>query len=156
MINKMILLVTVLSYSVVASQSFMYVLALKNTQLGLNGGTYTEVRRLIDANMKTVLTYVICLALLAQIALLVANVKNPASLLFVSACIAFVALVADVVLTLKGSMPLNALINGWSPKNYPANWMEIRQQWFTVFRYRQIVTITGFIALLAGAVFGDK
>lgn len=156
MLVKIVLLVTVLSYSVVVSQPFMYLLTLKNTQLALDGSRYTEVRQLIDANMRSVLKYVVYTALLANLLLIITSVKTQGHLLFVSACTAFVALVADVVLTLKGNAPLNSVINSWSPQNYPANWTDIRQRWFAVFQYRQIVTITGFMSLLAGAAFGGK
>lgn len=156
MLNKITSLLAVLSYAVVVSQSFMYILALKNTQLALGGSSYTEVRQLIDANMRGTLKYVLYAALLANLSLVLAHVKAPFSPAFITAAIAFLALIADVVLTLKGSLPLNEIINGWSPANFPANWREVRQQWFSIFQYRQILTIVGFVSLLAGVLLFDK
>jgi hypothetical protein len=156
MLSKVILFTSILSYSVVVSQSFMYILALKNTQLALGGSSYTEVRQLIDANMMTYFKYVVYVVLLANLLLVVVNFGTPMSLSFVTALIAFIALIVDTTLTLKGNVPLNHIINAWSPENYPASWKEIRQQWLVVFQYRQIVNILGFLSLLAGAVFGQK
>ncbi len=154
--NKIILIITILIYSVVVSQSFMYMLSLKNTQMALGGGSYTEVRQLIDANMMTVFKYVMYAALLFSLILAVINARSPKSLQFVTAVIAFTALVLDAILTLKGNVPLNEIINSWAPANFPANWKEIRNQWFIVFQYRQIANVTGFVSLLVGAVFGGK
>jgi hypothetical protein len=45
--------------------------------------------------------------------------------LFITAIVAFVALITDVLL-MKGNMPINNLINTWTADNYPANWVEYR------------------------------
>jgi uncharacterized membrane protein len=67
-----------------------------------------------------------------------------------------IALVAEIMLTLKGNLPINDVINTWSTDTIPANWTAFREKWFTIFQYRQIASITGFISLLIGAVFGTK
>ena len=156
MLTKIILLLTLIAYSVVVSQPFMYILALKNTQLALGGSSYTEVRQLIDANMRDTFKYVVYAVLLANLALVIVNLKAPLSVPFITALIAFIALIVDILLMVKGSMPLNEVINTWSPENYPVNWKDIRQQWFTVFQYRQIANGIGFLSLLAGVVFSEK
>jgi hypothetical protein len=156
MTNKIILFLTLLSYSVIISQSFMYMLSLKNTQLALGGGSYTELRQLIDANMRGTFKYVLYAALLTNLLLVIVNIQRPSSMLFITAAIALLALIADILLTVKGSLPLNDIINNWSPEHFPDNWKEIRNDWFRVFRYRQVINIAGFISLLAGTAFGGK
>ena len=153
MLIKIVLFINLLSYAVIVSQSFMYILALKNTQLALRAPGYIEMRQLIDMNMRSRFRYVLYLALAGSLALLILHVNNPGSISFITAAIAFVALVIDIVLTVKGNLPVNDVINGWTPESYPANWQEVRQQWFTIFQYRQIANITGFVSLLAGMVF---
>ena len=154
MLTKITLFATLLAYSFIVSQSFMYILALKDTQLALGGSSYTEVRQLIDANMRSTFKYPVYAALLTSLLLVIVNLKTPLSISFITASIAFIAIVVDTILTLKGNLPLNDIINSWSPTNYPANWKDIRQQWLTIFQYRQIANIIGFLSLLAGAVFG--
>jgi hypothetical protein len=156
MITKIILLLTLLAYSIIVSQSFMYILALKHAQLTLDVDSYTELRKLIDASMRGNFKYVIYATLFANLALAISTIKNPSGLLFITTAIALVALVADTILTVKGSLPINDVINSWSLNNYPANWNEYRTKWFTIFQYRQIINITGFMSLLIGAVFGSK
>jgi hypothetical protein len=156
MSNKIILLITLLAYSIIVSQSFMYILALKDVQLKLEFNTYTEIRKLIDLSMRANFKYAIYAALLGNLLLVMSNIKNPSSLIFITSTISLIALIADIFLTLKGSLPINDMINTWSSDNYPKNWSEIRMQWFNIFQYRQIANITGWISLLIGAVFGSK
>jgi hypothetical protein len=156
MTTKIILLLTLLAYSIIVSQSFMYILALKDVQLNLDANSYTDLRKLIDLNMRSNFKYVIYVALLANLALALSTIKNPGGLLFITTTIAFVALVVDTLLTVKGNLPINDVINSWSSNSYPTNWVEYRTKWFSIFQYRQIANITGFISLLIGAVFGSK
>jgi hypothetical protein len=153
---KIILLLTLLTYSIIVSQSFMYILALKNVQFNLEASSFTELRKLINASMSSNFKYVIYAALLTNLILIITTFKNPGSLLFITAAIAFIALIADTLLTVKGNLPINDIINTWSYDNYPANWAEYRTKWFNIFQYRQIANITGFVSLLIGAVFGSK
>ena len=156
MLNKIIFIATLLTYSVVVSQPFMYILALKRVQLNLEANAYIELRKRIDTSMRANFTYVVYAALATNLLWVLANIKNPGSLLFVTAAIAFVALVVDTLLTLKGNMPINAVINTWSADSYPENWADYRSKWLNLFQYRQIATIIGFVSLLIGAVFGPN
>jgi hypothetical protein len=156
MTNKIILLVTLLAYSIIVSQSFMYILALKDVQLSLEANPYIELRKLIDTSMRGNFKYVIYVALLANLLLVISTAKNPGSLLFITAAIAFAALIADTLLTVKGNLPINDIINTWSADNYPANWATYRTRWLNIFQYRQVINIIGFVSLLIGAVLGRK
>ena len=154
--NKIILFATVLSYSVIVSQSFMYVLSLKNTQLALDGTAYTQVRQLIDANMNGLFRYVMYVAIILNLVYVISNIKAPSGLLFITGAISLVALLVDGIITLKGNVPINQVINSWSPSELPANWKEVRQSWFNVYQWRQVINLTGFVSLLTGAIFGRK
>ncbi|MBB3836909.1 hypothetical protein FHS57_000891 [Runella defluvii] len=156
MATKIVLFITILAYSIIASQTFMYILSLKQLQLGLNAESYLEIRKLTDTLMRANFKYVIYTALLANLLLVIFTVQTPKTWLFICASIAFVALVADILLTLKGSLPINDVINSWSAHTIPANWQSVREQWFIIFQYRQIANIIGLLSLLLAAVFGTK
>jgi len=153
MTTKIILFATILTYSMIVSQSFMYILALKRVQVALEAIPYMEFRKRIDASMRRNFKYVVYAALLSNLLLVVFTIKNPGSLLFLSAAVAFVALIADTLITVKGNLPINDVINGWTPDSYPENWADYRTQWLHTFQYRQIANIAGFVSLLIGAVF---
>ncbi|HPH86502.1 MAG TPA: hypothetical protein PLC48_13620 [Ferruginibacter sp.] len=156
MSTRIALFSTLLAYSFIVSQSFMYILSLSQVQMSLDAGAYTSFRKLVDSSMRSNFKYAIYGALLANIFLLVTTIKTPGSPLFITAAIAFVALVIDIMLTLKGNLPINDIINTWSPGQIPSNWETFRAKWFHIFQFRQIANITGFLALLVGAVFGNR
>jgi uncharacterized membrane protein len=104
--------------------------------------------------MRNNFKYAVYGALIANLILILSTIIKPGSLLFVSAVVAFVCLVTDTMLTIRGNMPVNNEINRWSADNYPENWTDYRAKWLIIFRYRQIANITGFISLLIGAVYG--
>jgi uncharacterized membrane protein len=156
MTTKLILLFTILAYAMIASQAFMYMLSLKQVQINLNAEAYATIRKLTDASMRASFKYVIYAAIIANLLLVAITVKNPASLVFLCAAISFLCLVGEILLTLKGNLPINDVINTWTPGNIPANWESLREKWFTIFQYRQVVSITGFVLVVIGAVFGTK
>jgi hypothetical protein len=156
MYTKLILLLTMLAYSVIVAQSYMYIIAMKNVQHCMQAESYIELRKLLDVNFRANYKFAVYAALITSLVCVLMNIKSPGSLLFITSAIAFIALVADVLLMMKGNMPINNLINTWTVDHYPADWAEHRAKWLRIFLYREIVTITGFISLVSGAVFGIK
>jgi hypothetical protein len=75
-------------------------------------------------------------------------------MLFIGSAIALVTLILDILLTIKGNMPINNMINTWTEDNYPADWQLYRAKWLSIFEKRQIANIIGFLCLLMGTVFG--
>jgi hypothetical protein len=156
MYTKLMLLLTVLAYSIIVAQSYMYMVALKNVQQVMQAASYIELRKGLDVNFRANYKYAVYAALITSFIFVLMNIKSPGSLLFITAAIAFAALIADLLLMMKGNMPINNLINTWTPENYPANWAAYRAKWLRIFLYREIATITGFTSLVIGAVFGLK
>ena len=156
MLTKILSFTTIISFSFIVSQSLMYILALKNVQYNLDFNSYTEFRKLIDTSMRANFKYAIYLALFFNLALVISTAKNPGSLIFITSAFALTGLIIDVLITVKGNLPINDIINSWSPENQPANWTEFRAKWFELFKYRQIANITAYLSLLIGIIFGAK
>ncbi|MBL7851663.1 MAG: DUF1772 domain-containing protein [Cyclobacteriaceae bacterium] len=153
MIIPLLLFLTLLAYSMVVSQSFMYLLSLRHASLGLDANGYLALRKLVDGAMRANFKYVVYGSLLSSLALTVTTAGDPGSLLFLTSAIAFAALIIDLVITMKGNMPINDAINTWKTDAYPADWADYRAKWLTYYGYRQVVNITGFLCLLIGTVF---
>ncbi len=154
MLLNLVLFFTILAYSIIVSQSFMYILSLRHMQLNLQASEYIAVRKLIDAGMNSRFRYVFYIALIFSLLLVIVSAFYAPGLLFISACIAFVALVADTIITVKGNLPINTEINSWTNERFPQDWEKYRIQWLTFYQYRQILNITGFVCLVAGVIFG--
>lgn len=151
---KITLFITLLLYAFVISQSFFYILAMSRVLKEMQPAAYIEARQLLDKNLQVSLRSVYYLALAASVALVAFCVVNPVGLLFICSIVALVSLIVDILLSLKGNVPLNKIINTWTVSDYPRNWKEYRSRWSAIYMIRQAVNITGFISLLAGLIFG--
>ncbi len=152
---KLIYFITLLLYSAVISQSFFYILAMTRVSRSMQAQSYIEARQLLDKSLRSRLSLLYYVTLLAGILLVAFTVTNPHGFLFFSAVFALMALIADIILILKGNIPLNKTINSWSPSRYPENWSEYRAKWLVTYRIRQVINLSGFVVLVAGFVFGQ-
>jgi hypothetical protein len=153
MLTQITLVITLVLYSIIASQSFMYVLALKRVQLKLDAAGYITFRQLIDAAMMASIKYVMYTAMAANMLLVVLLISTHGSMLFFTALFSGLMLLVDALITVKGNLPINAVINSWAPDAYPSNWFDYRDRWLKFFRYRQVAIMTGFFALVIATVF---
>jgi len=151
---NIILFINLLAWSVMVSQSFSYIIALRNVQVNMAAGTYIELRKLLDKNFRKKYSIVVYTTLASSTILLIICCVEPTSFLFISSAIAWIALIIDTILTIKGNMPINNIINTWTKENYPDNWYSYRSKWLSIFGKRQVAVITGFLSLLLGVVFG--
>jgi hypothetical protein len=152
---KIIMLINLLAYSFVVSQPFSYIIALRNVQREMQPAAYIELRQLTDKNFQVKFRIVLYVTLLTCSILTLLSSMDLTGLLFLTSAAALVGLVVEIILAVKGNVPINRVINSWSAGNYPANWEEYRSRWLSIFAKRQVVSIIGFLCLLVGAVFGS-
>jgi uncharacterized membrane protein len=153
MMLKTLIFINLLGYAVIAGQAFFYMLAMANAQKNLKAPAYVELRNLLDRNLARRFRFVYYTVLATSILLCVFTAGKTASLLFMTSAIACLALWIDVFVMMKGNMPLNRLIQSWTPDNYPDNWKEYRAEWLRYYQLRQVAAVTGLLSLLVGAVF---
>lgn len=151
---KILMLINLLAYSIIAGQAYMYTIAQRNVQQSMDAPAYIQLRQLTDRNFMVKYKYVVYTSLISSILLCIITAHHPAGILFISSAVALLALIIDVILTLKGNMPINRLINTWTPENYPPDWEMYRKKWLHTFALRQLANITGFTSMLLGALFG--
>jgi uncharacterized membrane protein len=154
MLIKLSLLLSMVLYAFIVGQSFFYLLAFSRATKKMQAASYIESRKLIDRELQSSLSFVYYAAAAAIILLIAFSVVNPGGLVFITAIIALVALIADVILALKGNVPINKRINSWTETNYPLNWKLYRAKWFNLYHIRQVINIAGFVTLLCGIIFG--
>jgi hypothetical protein len=143
---------SLIAYSFVASQPLFYLVALGRAQRALSAPAYIELRQHVNAVMtkRVPLIYGGALATVLLVLALSIWIRSASGL--VASAVALVCLAADVFLMLRANVPINAVVDRWSPTEYPDDWERFRAQWFETFAYRQIVLLAGFVALLVGAV----
>src|SRR5688572_20042315 len=150
---KFIRLLHLSSYLLVTSQVLFYLFILCDALKAVSLENYFEQRKVIDSLMvrRFRFMYYSCLAL--SIAAVIVSGAQPASLFFITAVSALILLSVDLAITVKGSLPLNALSHsyGASPEN--VNWESVRIQWLDYMKYRGIAITLGMVGLLFGLVF---
>ena len=151
---NIIIFINLLAYSFIVSQSFSYIIALSNVQKEMSAPAYIELRKLLDKNFRKKYSILIYVSLISSILLTVLSSMNTTSLLFIGSAMGLCALTIDILLTVKGNMPINNMINTWTEDNYPADWKTYRAKWLSIINKRQIINIIGFLCLLIAVVFG--
>jgi uncharacterized membrane protein len=72
---------------------------------------------------------------------------KPVFLLF---SLAFAFLIAQLVITLVGNVPINDQISSWSPDNPPAEWQEVRDRWNLFNNLRTMFLVAALGVQLGG------
>jgi hypothetical protein len=141
------------AYSIVVSQPLAYALFLSRAQRALSAAAYIELRQCINRVMNRRLPAVYATAFATSLVSLLLAIRLSSWSVLITAALALLCLVLDVILMLRASLPINGILDRWSTTNHPENWADYRERWFAVFAYRQAVLLIGFLGLLLGAGF---
>jgi hypothetical protein len=150
---RIAIITNLVAYSIVASQPLAYIVVMSSAQRALSAPAYIELRQRINPLMSRRLPAIYLGALVVALSLIVASARFANWNVLVTTTIAFLCLVMDVILMMRENLPINAVIDRWSPTNYPEDWEGYRTKWFAIFAYRQVVLLLGFFSLLVGAAF---
>jgi hypothetical protein len=150
---RLAMLLTLIGYAVVVSQPLAYIVFMTKAQRALSAPAYIELRQRINPVMTKRLPAIYVITLLALVLLLALSLRSRAWTVALSAAVALVCLVVDVVFMVRENVPINGIIDTWTTISYPADWQDYRAKWFATFAYRQVAQLAGFVSLLVGAVF---
>lgn len=142
---------SLLTYAVVVSQPLAYLVFLRAAQRAMSAAAYIELRQRINPVMSARLGWVYGSTLVALVLLLVAAWRGEGGIVLAAAAVALACLFADVFFMLRENVPINGVVDAWSPADPPADWVEYREKWFAIFATRQAVLLFGFASLVAGA-----
>ncbi len=154
MITNIIQFVNLIAYALVTSQPLFYLLAMSKAQKSMSAPTYIETRNLLDKHLQVSLRIVYYCTLVTSSVFFLWSVKDPLTMRALCSGISLIAFLIDLRLLLSADIPINKIISGWTPQNYPADWENYRNKWFYYYHRRQIADIVGFISLLVCAIFG--
>jgi len=150
---RIAIITNLIAYSIVVSQPLAYMLVMGRAQRSLSPAAYIELRQCINPIMtrRVPVIYLSTLATVLLLLVLSLRIRNWSGL--VTATVALLCLVIDILFMMRENLPINGVIDQWSTTNYPENWEHYRTKWFAIFTYRQVVLLIGFFSLLVGAVF---
>lgn len=148
---KTIRLIHLLSYLLVTSQLLFYLVifcdAIKQTSIENFMEHRKGVEQVIDPRLKMI--YYSCLAL--SIAAILTSMKKPSSVFFITAAIALICLLVDMLIAIKGNIPLNNMIREGVLQQH-MNWESVRTQWLNFIRVRGVFITIGMTSLLVGLI----
>jgi hypothetical protein len=150
---RIALIMNLITYSIVVSQPLFYRVVMGRAQRALSPAAFIELRQRINPIMTRRVPVIYASALATLLLLLVLSLRIPNGIVLVTAAIALVCLVIDVLFMLRENVPINGVIDQWSTTQYPEDWEHYRTRWFEIFVYREIALLVGFFSLLVGAVF---
>lgn len=142
---------TLLAYTLVMSQPLFFAFALGRASLALSGPAYAELRQRINASITKPLVVVYAITFLACLSVAALAAKEGATTTAVGVELAALTLVVDLVLAVKGNVPLNAAMDQWDPAALPPDWATKRAAWHRVFAVRQVVLCVGYVVFVLSA-----
>ncbi len=147
------MLVNLVLFAVVASQPLFYAVALSHASRALSAPAFIELRNAINAVMKRRVPAVYLGTLATCVGVLTLSLLAGELWMAATSGVALAALVGDTALMLRENVPINGVIETWTPTQYPADWESYRTRWMAIFAVRQVLLVVGFVSLLTGAVF---
>lgn len=152
MIVYLLRIILILLYLIIVSQGLFYLFALSKAFAEISIDAFAENRKAIDLVIGDRLRFTYIASLIVCISILIMNIKNPGSLLFITTLISFICLLSDLILIVKFNLPINQAFHTYASHNHSLDWNALRHEWLKVINYRGLIQIIGFISLLAGIV----
>lgn len=146
---------TLITYTIVVSQPLAYLFFMASAQRALSAPAYIELRHAINRVMTRRVPVVYGSALGTMLVLLASAFSLGNTGVVVSTAIAILCLIVDAFCMIRENGPINGVVDRWSTTDYPDDWEDYRNRWFSIFGYRQVVLLIGFVSLVAGAVFAS-
>jgi hypothetical protein len=140
-----------LAYFLVTIQLTYYLYLMGDAMKLVSLDNFYEQRKIVHTLVmkKHQPVYYVCLAL--SILMIILTIKQPASIVFICSCIAFLCLIADIIIAMKGNGPINN-----ASENYisgaAGNWEAMRLQWLKFINIRGVFSTIGFLSLLTSWV----
>lgn len=156
MTTKILRLIQICVYLIITSQLLFYFIILSDALKQVSLENFLELRKMVDALMSTRFRVIYYSALILTLTVVVLTFKKPDSILFVTSVIALVCLIVDVTIAMKANVPINSLINEYTPGNTNHDWNSLRLEWLNFINIRAIFVVVGMVSQIAGLLWTSK
>lgn len=147
---KLIEFVYLASYVIISSQLIYYLLVMSDALKLISIDNFMELRKTIDPIFKKRLSFVYYACLSLNIVLLVMRRGDLFSISYAALIVAFLCLVADLLIAIKGNIPVNNHITNYVSGSIEYNWHALRKDWLNYITWRGIANFIGMLSLIAG------
>ncbi|MCF0071874.1 hypothetical protein LZD49_15460 [Dyadobacter sp. CY261] len=138
-------------YFFLASQGAFYQVGFGKALFDISPEGFIELRKAVDPRVRENLKAIYLSSLVIMVIWLALTIRSGGLFSYGSVLAAFLLLVADLVLALKASEPVNELINS-GLLNTRKGYINARAEWMKYIFIRGNLVIVGFVILLLGLV----
>jgi hypothetical protein len=147
MYAEKIRLLQLLVVFIIASQGVFYFIGCAEAMKHLTVPVFADYRKALDSFIAARLRILYYVALILGLVVLLILRKNMSGLVFICTLVATICIVTDVIIALKGSIPINNKFNLYPAGNI-SNWRSLQLLWVKLIVIRGLFSTTAFIALL--------
>jgi hypothetical protein len=140
-------------FSIIAGQSFFYLIGGREAIRLLSAPAFIEQRKITDRIIAGRLRITYILALMLSLVLISIWLIRGGAFPTIFIVLSTLCLIIDLSIAVRGNIPLNREIQTWATSQYPANWNRIRSRWLRFFAWRELVSIVGLLLLLMAALW---
>ena len=153
---KIIRFLHLVCFLIVTSQLLYYVFVMGDAMKLTSIGNFIEQRKIVDpmVHQRHVPFYYACLLL--GLLLLLMQFRQWNSWLFITTALATLLLVTDIIIALKGNVPINQYINQYKPGTEDSLIEQLRLKWIGLIKLRGLISMAGMVILIAGLVFEKR
>ena len=148
--TKILKLLQMIVYLIITSQLVFYMLILSESLKHVSLASFIDIRKAVDGLMEGGFKIIYYSGLILTLAVVILSAKKPDSLLFITSAIALVCLIIDVTIAMKGNVPINALINAYTPGDTSQNWSALRLEWLRLINIRGAFISVGMVSQFVG------
>ncbi|MGZ5286837.1 MAG: hypothetical protein ACXWB9_06620 [Flavisolibacter sp.] len=150
---KIIRFLQMFTYLVVVSQLMYYVFVMGTALQKVGINNFLELRKVVDPLVQQRHVPFYYAAILLLVLLILLTLKQWNSFRFITTVVALLCLVADIMMGLRESNQLNQVVNQYAFTPHPVDWEQLRIDWINKITIRGWISMTGFMALVAGLIW---
>lgn len=153
MTTKILKISQLVVYLIITSQLLFYLIILSDSMKQISLPSFIELRKVVDPLMESRFRTIYYSGIILTLAVVILSARKPDSSLFITSSIAMVCLIVDVTIALKGNVPINALINAYTPGDTTQNWSALRLEWLKLINIRGGFITVGMVSQLIGLIW---
>jgi uncharacterized membrane protein len=140
------------SSGLVAGVLFIGLVAVQPALRSVTPGTYVTVKQAFDRTYPPFMRPLQLTALAVSLALTVtAGVQGKATCA-VLAGLAFLSIAVNIVVTVRGDLPINVAMASWRADDPPSDWEHHQARWDTFNKIRTVAAVTALVLLAVASV----
>lgn len=135
---------------IIASQGIFYLLGASEAFRKLSTVAFAEQRRLLDGVIASRFRFIYLLTLATGLLIIFLTRHTPQEKTFICTLAATLLLIADIIVALKGNIPVNNMFSNFSPSSpsAPADWHFLQVRWISCMVIRGIYSTISLLIIL--------